>query len=399
MLFNFNWKENGRNFAVAIKSKSISVLEDSIVVFTKDGKSFNLKYDTIVSAKIDGEKIDTFNQESFASVIGSDIKPDDSGDSKDSSEDPKPVPPEPVPPEPVPPEPEPPEPPEPEPEPEPRDIWVKVKFLNKSYNPIDHQLATGTACTREDDYGTNERNKKFAADWQLINEDDNIWLWGVTEGTNLAKAFGYGSYDGLGSSLFIDENFDQTMPEDLKITEGANIYSEAASWRAAGYGLPSNIEYTGKVEIVDWNLEEATDLDGFIGTNLWYDIPVYGKLPSITTKAYSLTYAFNRLFHITEVGDITINSGAQPALINAFYTMTSLTKFPNITANNSVISSNAFRGCCNVSKDSIESTYELLNGYIETYGKASHANTFTLCGVKQDETALDNIPSDWGGKA
>lgn len=283
--------------------------------------------------------------------------------------------------------------------PDSRIIWVKIKFQDKTYNPQEHQLAVGKASTRTDDYGTNDRKKAYSADWQCIDPSANIWMWGVTSGTNVDKAFSYGSYDDVGSSLFMDEDFDQTMPADLMIEEGSNIYTDAASWRASGLGLPSNIEYTGKVEILAWDLYEATALNGFIGTNLWYDIPVYGTLPAITTKASEITYAFDRLFHVTAMGDITFVGNSTPSIINAFYTMTSLTSLPNIIANKSVNSSNAFRGSCNASKESIESVYSTLLGYVETYGNQNHDGTFKHCGIKVDPNALRDIPTSWGGDA
>jgi hypothetical protein len=151
------------------------------------------------------------------------------------------------------------------------------------------------------------------------------------------------------------------------------------------------------VEILDWDLSQSTSLDGFIGTNLWYDIPVYGKLPAFSTKATSITYTFDRLFHITEIGDVTFTSNGSPTMNNAFYTMTSLTKLPKLIANNSINSTCIFRGCVNVSKESIEEAYGTLKSYEDTYGTKAHADAFRRCGINIDPTALDNIPTSWGG--
>jgi hypothetical protein len=60
---------------------------------------------------------------------------------------------------------------------------------------------------------------------------------------------------------------------------------------------------------------------------------------------------------------------------------------------------NAFRGCVNVSKSSIEETYSLMEDYITTYGSMRHDSAFKHCGLNADPTALDNIPSSWGGNA
>lgn len=279
-------------------------------------------------------------------------------------------------------------------------IWVKFKFRDTSYNPLAHQLAVGTASTRQDEYGINDRKKHYAAEWIQLDASQNIWLWGVTSGTNLSRAFGYGDYSGLGSSLIIDENFWATMPEELKIEEGQNIYTEAEDWKNHGYGIPTfeNIEYTGKVEILDWDLTEASQLNGFIGCNLWYDIPLYGTLPALRTKATEITYGFDRLFHITEFPEIELYaSNTEVKLINGLYTMTSLTELPNIIAATTMDLDNAFRGCVNVSKSSIEDTYSQIEDYITTYGSMRHDNAFKHCGLNADPTALDNIPSSWGG--
>jgi hypothetical protein len=193
------------------------------------------------------------------------------------------------------------------------------------------------------------------------------------------------------------ENFWKTMPEELKLEEGPNIYTEAQDWYDHRYGLPSEIEFTGKVEILDWDLTNATALNGFLGVNLWYDIPIYGKLPPITTKASEITYGLDRLFHITEMGDITFTTNSNPSVINAFYTLLSLTKLPKITANKSLNASNVFRGCVNASKESIEAAYETLKSYEDTYGRNAHSYAFRHCGINIDPTALDNIPTSWGG--
>lgn len=276
--------------------------------------------------------------------------------------------------------------------PDSRIIWVKIKFQDRTYNPQEHQLAVGKASTRTDDYGNNDRGKSFSADWQCVDQTANIWMWGVTEGTNLDKAFGYGSYGSLGSSLFIDENFWLTIPEELKLAEGDKIYIDALDWKEHGYGLPSSIEYTGKVEILDWDLTEATKLNGFIGTNLWYDLPVYGTLPALTTKATEMTYAFDRLFHITSMGKVTV-TGSECSCINGFMTMLSLTELPEFEGNITQ-TSHMFNGAVDASKGSIEALFDTLK---ET--STSYDNTFRNCGKNVDEHALDNIPTSWGGNA
>ena len=70
----------------------------------------------------------------------------------------------------------------------PRLIWIKFKFSDSSYNPAEHQLGVGKAFIGEDKYSN--RDKAFSADWQKDwYSEGNVWVWGVTEGTNLDYAF------------------------------------------------------------------------------------------------------------------------------------------------------------------------------------------------------------------
>ena len=271
---------------------------------------------------------------------------------------------------------------------EPRDIWIAFKFFDKNYNPQEHNLAIGTV-------ESNGQNRAFKADWQLVNETENIWMWGVTEGTNLSLAFRYGGGE-KSFPLLVSDNY-RDIPEEMwrqeKYSSLEAILADCDKWWL-DYVKSGEVQYTGAVEIYDWDLSQATALDHIFGDNPYWRCAIVGTLPDLNSNASHAVYMFGRLYDITSVGKITLpnlNGDIQKML----YAMTSLQDIPVLDLNGNPQNLDMlFWQDCNVSKSSIENTYDYLN---TNFGSLSHNNTFKQCGLYKDPTALDNIPASWGG--
>lgn len=271
---------------------------------------------------------------------------------------------------------------------EPRDIWIAFKFLNKDYNPQEHNLAIGTV-------ESNGKNRAFKADWQLVDAEENIWMWGVTEGTKLSLAFRYGGGE-QSFPLIVDENY-KDIPEEMWRQEGYSSLEAIVSdceklW--SDEIAKHHINFTGSAEVVGWDLTNATSLDNLLGDNPYWRSAIVGKLPDLNSNASHAVYLFGRLYDITSVGKITLpnlNGDIQKIL----FAMTSLQNIPEIELDrNPQNLDRLFWQDCNVSKSSIENAYDYLN---TNFGSLSHTATFTQCGLYKDPTALDNIPASWGG--
>ena len=271
---------------------------------------------------------------------------------------------------------------------EPRDIWIAFKFLDKDYNPQEHNLAIGTV-------ESNGKNRAFKADWQLVDAEENVWMWGVTEGTDLSLAFRYGNGE-QSFPLLVSDNY-RDIPEEMWRQEGYSsleaILADCDSWWD-DYVQTGEVQYTGAVEIYDWDLTNATTLDNLLGDNTYWRCAIVGKLPDLNSNASHAVYMFGRLYDITSVGKITmpyINGDIQKIL----FAMTSLQDIPELELNGNIQNlDRLFWQDCNVSKSSIEAAYNYLN---TNFGSLGHNSTFTQCGLYKDPTALDNIPASWGG--
>lgn len=271
---------------------------------------------------------------------------------------------------------------------EPRDIWIAFKFLDKDYNPQEHNLAIGTV-------ESNGQNRSFKADWQLVDAEENVWMWGVTEGTDLSLAFRYGSGEQSFPLLVSDNHRD--IPEEMWRQEGYSsleaILANCDDWWD-DYVQTGEVQYTGAVEIYDWDLTNATSLDNLLGDNTYWRSAIVGKLPDLNSNASHAVYMFGRLYDITSVGKITlpnINGDIQKIL----FAMTSLQEIPELELDGHIQElDRLFWQDCNVSKSSIEAAYNYLN---TNFGSLRHTATFTQCGLYKDPTALDNIPASWGG--
>ena len=272
----------------------------------------------------------------------------------------------------------------------PRNIWINFKFLEPEFNPQEYQLALGTE-------ESNGRNRAFKADWQLIDKDENIWRWGVTEGTDLSLAFRYGGGE-QSFPLIVDKNY-RDIPEEMWRQEGYSsldaILADCDEWWSDEIAK-HNINFTGSAEVVAWDLTNATSLDNLFGDNPYWRCAIVGTLPDLYSEAYHAVYMFGRLYDITSVGKITLpnlNGDIQKIL----FAMTSLQNIPEIELDrNPQNLDRLFWQDCNVSKSSIEAAYNYLN---TNFGSLGHNNTFNQCGIYKDPTALDNIPASWGGNA
>lgn len=272
----------------------------------------------------------------------------------------------------------------------PRNIWIDFKFLNPDFNPQDYQLAVGTE-------ESNGANRAFKADWQLIDKDEHIWRWGVTEGTDLSLAFRYGNGE-QSFPLIVDENY-KDIPEEMWRQEGytslAAIVSDCENWWSDEIAK-HRIKFTGSAEVVAWDLTNATSLDNLFGDNPYWRCAIVGTLPDLYSETNHAVYLFGRLYDITSIGKITLpnlNGDIQKML----FAMTSLQDIPEIELDGHIQElDRLFWQDCNVSKSSIEAAYNYLN---TNFGTLGHNSTFTQCGLYKDPTALDNIPASWCGKA
>ena len=272
----------------------------------------------------------------------------------------------------------------------PRNIWIDFKFLVPDFNPQEYQLALGTE-------ESNGRNRAFKADWQLIDKDENIWRWGVTEGTDLSLAFRYGTGE-QSFPLIVAENY-RDISEEMWCQEGYSsleaIVANCENWWTDEI-KSGHIQFTGSAEVVGWDLTNATSLDNLFGDNPYWRCAIVGTLPDLYSEAYHAVYMFGRLYDITSVGKITLpnlNGDIQKIL----FAMTSLQNIPEIELDrNPQNLDRLFWQDCNISKSSIEAAYNYLN---TNFGSLGHTNTFKQCGLYKDPTALDNIPASWGGNA
>ena len=273
-------------------------------------------------------------------------------------------------------------------------ISITFKFHNASYNPAEHQLGVGKAVTGEDRY--EQKNKKFSAEWVCLDQTQNIWLWCVTEGTNLSSAFVYGDGTGTGVPMLSGKDYITGIPEELTLVEDGTreyLMQKADEWK---YGTIDQADWVPEFEIIDWDLENATDITAIIGTNVWFKNNLVGTLPALrSTSISNMGYAFDRCWNITSMGPINLPNCSQGAN-NAFMSMMGLTEIPTIEAYHSTSQlNNTFNGCLHASKESIEDAFEVLSSGNHT---ATH-NCFKMCGKQEDPTALENIPVSWGGEA
>lgn len=274
------------------------------------------------------------------------------------------------------------------------DISITFKFHDTSYNPAEHQLGVGKAVTGEDKYEQN--TKKFSAEWVCLDQTQNIWLWCVTEGTNLSSAFVYGDGTGVGVPMLSGKDYITGIPEELTLVEGGtreSLMRDADTWK---YGTIDQADWVPEFEIIDWDLENATDITAIIGTNVWFKNNLIGTLPALrSTSISNIGYAFDRCWNVTSMGPINLPNCSQGAN-NAFMSMMGLTSIPEIEAYHSTSQlNNTFNGCLHASKKSIEDAYATLS-------EGSHSGThncFKNCGTLVDTHSLDNIPKSWGGNA
>lgn len=277
---------------------------------------------------------------------------------------------------------------------EDRDIWIVFKFLDKSYNPQEHQLAMGQNATRDDELGDLERHKEFAADWQLMDAEENVWLWGVTQGTDINHAFAYTKRAGEKSTSFIIEpNWIDNIPEELGSIDGYSpeeclLYVNNGTWPM----IPEE-EYTGRVNILSLDLSKATGGFNLFSGIPWVGVALYGEVPSFKVGSGNWNQMFLRCFHVTKYGDVDFTTTDNAECFQAFYTNIGLIEIPNVKYTTRPNLTNMFKGCCYASKESIEASYNYLNAI----GGYNTGSTFEKCGIYADPTALDNIPASWGG--
>ena len=272
-----------------------------------------------------------------------------------------------------------------------RTIWIKIRFLDKNYDPRQKELATGLACSRTDDIGIMEHKKAYGADWQLVDAASNTWMWGVTEGTNIDN--GFAMVNGEQSTpLLIDTDWLDSIPD---IMTGLDGYDRdlTIQWVNNGtWPIVPESEFTGKVNIVDWDLKNVTSMVNLFGGIPWVSNAIYGVIPGFTTNATRAAQMFGRSYHITGIdGAVAFPKGDD--LIQAFYSMCGLTRLPKLTVADGAALTFLFGQCANVEDNLVE-----IFDYLFGTSPSNHDNTFTNCGIIADEHALDNIPVSWGGK-
>lgn len=273
-----------------------------------------------------------------------------------------------------------------------RSIWIKIKFLDPDYNPMTKQLATGLNCSRGGDIGTMEHQKNYSADWQLVDAENNIWMWGVTEGTDVSHAFA--TVNGEASTpLLIDTDWLDAIPEIMGPLDGYDRATTIALVESGDWWIVPEEEFTGKVNIIDWDLSKATNTSNMFGGIPWVSNAVYGTLPGFTTNSTNTSQMFSRFYHVTEIGAVELPKSNDN--IQTFYSMTSLTKLPELTVKDGSRLTWLFGHNVNVDPADIETTYFYLLGM----NPSDHNNTFKNSGIEVDEHALDNIPISWGGNA
>ena len=277
-------------------------------------------------------------------------------------------------------------------EPSARNIWIKFKFEDTTYNPKEDELAVGTV-------ESNGADKSFKADWQCIDREQNIWMWGVTEGTDLSDAFRYGGGESS-FPLLVDDDYLTGIPEAMWRMEGYSsldaIIRDTKSWWDDRIES-GDVSVTGPVEVVEWDLSNATSLDDLFGGNPYFKCSLKGALPAITSdKVRKAVYMYGRLYDVTSVGKLSL-TGISGDIQKICFAMTSLEEIPELELDiehKPQSLDRLFWQCANVSKESIENSYAYL---LVTYGELSHTNTFKQCGTYTDPTALDMIPTSWGG--
>ena len=269
-------------------------------------------------------------------------------------------------------------------EPDERTIWIKFKFLDKSYNPSVHQLATGKACTRE-------RKKSFSADWQLIDSATYQWLWGITSGTNLSYAFT--TLKGEQSTpLIIADDWLDAIPAEMGPLDGYTPADCQALVNNGTWPIVPATEFTGHANIIEWDLVNATDLSNMFGAIPWVSGALYGDVPGFSSKADNMSQMFSRCYHVTSIGAVDASHSSQ--MVQVFYSKTGLSEMPELTVRNGAGLTYLFGNCGNI-EGGIEEVFHYLDGT----NPRTHENVFRNCGILADEHALDNIPKTWGGKA
>lgn len=273
------------------------------------------------------------------------------------------------------------------------DIWIDFDFSDPTYDPSVHQLGVGKSVTGTDKY--NQSSKNFSAVWEKLDGGTNMWRWKAMTGTDLSNAFVYGDGTGMGTPMLSNDTIITGIPSDLTYVEGgtiASLKSQAESW-LVGHEIDPD-DYVPECEIVDWKLEKATSISSFIGTNLWYNNCLTGELPKLESGSLgNISYAFDRCWNITAIPE-TIDLPSCTATQNAFYSMLSLDSLPSFVSFNGGQVDNTFKGCIMASKNSILLSY---NMFKENNQISTHSNCYKQCGIKIDSTALDTIPTSWGG--
>ena len=270
-------------------------------------------------------------------------------------------------------------------------IWIRIRFIDSSYNPYEKQLATGLACTREDDIGKMECKKHFYAKWELIDSENNIWEWSVFSGTNISNAFATVNGDNS-TPLLIDSDWLDSIPAIMGTLDG---YSRELTEELVNNGtwpIVPESEFTGKVNIVDWDLTKATNTANMFGGLPWVSNSIYGSLPGFTTNSTNAKQMFSRAYHVTDIGEVEFLKTAD--LTQTFYSMTGLSEFPELVVQNNSNYTETFKLCAFVNSD-VEDMFEYLYGTTAS----KHDDTFKQCGIVVDEHALDNVPVSWGGNA
>ena len=270
-------------------------------------------------------------------------------------------------------------------------IWIDFGFSDPDYDPSAHQLGVGRGVTGEDKY--NQASKNFTATWVRKSITENTWRWCVTSGTNLSNAFVVGDGTGSGVPMLSNGTIISGIPADLTAVEGGTLESlqaQAQSW-LAGHEIDPE-DYVPTCHIVKWDLNNATSITSFIGTNRWFNNCLEGTLPDlVSSNLGNISYAFDRCWNITSAGDVwapACTSGE-----NAYYSMVGLTEIATVSAFGYGSAANMFRGCVNATKESIELSYYTFN----KHSLRTTTNCYKLCGILVTSASLDNVPVAWGG--
>ena len=275
------------------------------------------------------------------------------------------------------------------PMPERRNIWIRFSFIDPSYNPKAHQLATGKACTKTDSVGDMERQKGFSADWQLIDPAKNEWMWGVTAGTDISHAFTTMAGD-LSTPTIIGTDWLESIPESMAELDGFSSAECQTLVDNGTWSIVPSTEFTGHATVSGWNLDDATDLSFMFGATTWIGAALYGNIPGVAPSSADMQYMLSRCYHVDAVGAVD----ASGDIDYMFYSMTGLGTLPDLTVQSGISVSGLFANCGNV-VDAPDGMFL----YLDSMSPSAHLNTFTNCGILEDAHSLDNIPTSWGGNA